>query len=80
MRAKQKRMILEIDFATPLDLKRAMISVADSIAKGIHYDRKLFANCLVEYSIRPTDFPEYRIEEINGQRCMIFTSKMNMTE
>ena len=77
MRAKQKRLILEVDYSTTVDLERALRSVSDAVSKGIMYERKLHANCLIEYSVYRTDFPEFTIQEINGQQCMIFKSKMN---
>lgn len=77
MKARKKRITLEVDYSTFLDLQIVFKKVLNHVAKGVKYDRQLISNCLTEWLIYDTEFPDYRIEKINGQNCMIFKSKMN---
>ena len=42
-----------------------------------NFDRRKKNNCLYEWGVSWTKFRDYRVEVINGERCMILPSKIN---
>ena len=69
--------VIEIEYFSIKELKYALENISNELAKGNNYGRKNIANAFVQYQNPISIEPEYRIEIINGQECMIFKSKMN---
>ena len=68
---------IQIEFDSIKDLKFALNKIADDIGSGYEHDRKKIVNCFVQYETSVMIEPDFRIQEINGQQCMVFQSKMN---
>jgi hypothetical protein len=76
-KSMKKFAIIEIEFDSVNDLKFALSEIANEISCGKDYGRKKIAETFCQYQTTIRVEPDFRIEEINGQQCMVFQSKMN---
>jgi hypothetical protein len=76
MVSKPKTIRIEIEFDSFKELQGVLSLISQKAKKGMHSDRFETSNCLATYEVNFTAEPEYREEELNGQLCQIFKSKM----
>ena len=72
----EKVLNISIEYTSRTDL----ITCVQKILKDMKYsnfDRRNEHNCIYEWGVSWTKFRDYRVEIINGERCMILSSKMN---
>ena len=73
----KKMALIEIEYESIKELQFALSEIGKSIGHGTINQRQMIAHCLCQWSLHSTIEPDFRVEEINGKRCMIFKSKMN---
>lgn len=74
---KEKVLEVKIKFSSFTELNKLFREMKHQIEEGNNYFKKDLNDGYLEYSLDYYAEFDYRVEAINGKRCMIIKSKMN---
>ena len=72
----EKVLNISIEYSSRNDLITCIQKILKDM-KSSNFDRRKEHNCIYEWGVSWTSFRDYRVEIINGERCMVLPSKMN---
>jgi len=78
MEENRKCLSIEIDYTHKDDAIRSLEKIIKQLRMSIqNHDRQMIGNTIIEWGIQSVNYPDYRIEDVNGNQCMVLPSKMN---
>jgi hypothetical protein len=79
MKTKRKLFDLSVEFESQTDLIKCLEDIVKDLNKNqSNYSRKIINNCLIQWGVTHTEEVDLRVENINGVRCIILPSKINV--